>query len=806
MIKNYFLVAIRNFVRNKIFSIVNVIGLSISLSVFLVILQYVRHERSFDHFNLNSDRLYRVDHTFLNDGQVDFQSARTYPSIGPRLMTEFQEVMNYCRLFKKYRPCTVTFEDKNFKEENIFYADSSFFNVFSYPLVAGDPGSALSKAMTAIIEEKVASNLFGSENPIGKRITMGSMDGTEEFEITGVFQNPENSHLQMRVIGSYASLINLFGDEAHTSWGWYDFYTYIVLQEHASAANLESKLVEFVRRHDGTAEGKGPNMRLNLRKVSDIYLNSSLMMEASVNGDQNTVNMLFALAIVIQIIAWINYIIFATVRAFERAKEVGLRKVVGSSRIQLAFQFITESVMMGFLAAIVCVVLLYFLVPIFVERGATWISFEIFHDPIVWLSVLGIVLTGSILSGIYPAFILSALKPVTVLKGSIRSSGMGIQLRRILIGIQFSATIVLVIGILVIDKQLSFLNSIDTGFNDDHLLIVRAPDVINNRNQYAQSLQSFKESALNLSGVNSASLTSDVPGSPVSWYNGAQRLSTETTYPPRIVYTMTVDDSFLSTYQIRMVAGRFYSEMTQSDSQTVVLNEQGILALGFHSAEEGLENKIRMRGDTLRIIGVVQNYYHESPKVPIKPTAYLQIPDEKLYFSIRYASTDLPPLIDKIRATYNSIFPGSVFDHALLEDSYDQQYQAEAQQLIMFKGFGSVAVILACTGLFALTSYTIIQRVKEIGVRKVLGASDIQIFNLFAWETIHLILASNVVAIPVGVYLLNKWLEQFANKTFIDAGIIALAALLTLTLAFIAIAYNAMRAAHVKPAKYLKNE
>jgi putative ABC transport system permease protein len=708
-------------------------------------------------------------------------------------------------LFKKYRPGTISYEGIRLKEENIFYADSSFFNVFSYHLVKGDPTTVLHNVNAAMVEEGIAHTLFGSDDPLGKRIRVGSMDGIEEFEITGIFKNPENSHLQLKVVASFASIISLFGDEAHTSWGWYDFYTYLVLHPDASAESLESKLPDFVKKYDGEQDQAG--MRLNMRKVSSIHLDSDLMMEARINGDRNTVYTLAVIGIVILLIAWINYIILATARALERAKEVGLRKTAGSSRFQLSVQFIIESVMLGLASATASVLMLYtFIIPTLTSKGAVWISLDVFREASFWITLLIVVFAGSVISGFYPAFVLSSFKPALVLKGSFRTSASGVKLRKMLIILQLISTVVLVMSILVVNKQVGFLNGLERGFNAENILIIKAPDIIEDRTRYAQSLETFKQSALGLSGVAAVSITSDVPGAPVGWYNGARRLSAEATYPPAIVYTMTVDDSFIETYQIRMKAGSFFSDVSANNSRAVVLNEVGIKSLGFQSSDEAIQSKIRMRGDTLQIIGVIENYYHESPKVALKPTVYLPVPEEKLYFSIRHNTMITPASVEVLRDAYAEVFPEALFDYSILNDSYQNQYHEEFTQLATFQIYAVVAVILACMGLFALTSYTVVQRVREIGVRKVLGSSNGQIFSQFTWETIRLALISTAIAIPIGIYFLNKWLEQFVNKTSIDAGIVIGTVAMTLVITVGAVIYNALRAARMNPIRSLRGD
>ncbi|MEQ9591257.1 MAG: ABC transporter permease, partial [Cyclobacteriaceae bacterium] len=401
MIKAYFTTSFRSLKRNKLITALNVAGLAVGLATGMLILKYVQDEFSYDQFHKRKNNIYRVQHNFLREGELDFKSARTFPKVGPALQDEFPEVANYCRVFQKYKGGAVSYEDKSFNEDNILYASPSFLDMFSYELIEGDKTSALNEVHTALITPELSAKLFGNADPLGKRISIGSTSGIEEFEVRGVIRSPENSHLEFDVVLSYASLIALWGENADTAWSWYDFYTYLELQAGASPTELEEKLPAFVDKHGGESRGS-KRVQLLLQPLTDIHLHSDLMMEASINGDAETVYFLTLLAIAILLIAWINYLNLATAGAMERAKEVGVRKVIGASRLQLGFQFLAEAAMINAMSILVSFLLIYVALPFYNSFAGLQIAEkDLFLDLAFWDRVLLLFLLGTLLSGIY---------------------------------------------------------------------------------------------------------------------------------------------------------------------------------------------------------------------------------------------------------------------------------------------------------------------------------------------------------------------------------------------------------------------
>ena len=803
MFKSYLLTSLRSIVRHRWFAALNIIGLAVGLAAAMMMFRYAAHELSYDQFLINKEQIYRIDHTFLNEGKVDFAAAKTYPRVGPAMHEDFPEVASYCRIVPKYQLGFIRYGELTIREENIYYADSSFFTMFSYPWIAGDRRTALNEIHTAVIEEQTAKKYFGEEDPVGKRITMGSFDGLEEFEIRGVFRCPENSHLKMSIVFSYPSLIAIWGEGAHTFWDWYDFQTYVQLRPGSDPQALEAKLPAFVDKNGGERSGS-KRVQLSLRPVTDIHLHSNLMMEAATNGSASLVNFLIMLGILILAIAWINYINLYTARALERAREVGIRKVHGSSRWQLAGQFIAEAFTINLAAVMLSVALVFGCLPLFNELTGKSFGPELFLDPSFYSSLAALFVVGSLVSGVYPAIVLSSYKPLAVLKGKLQHSVSGILLRKGLVAGQYMASAALIAGTIVVYNQMKHLQSVDLGINIDNTLIVRAPEVVTNPVQYANSLESFKQTVLTDHRVTDGSLTSIAPGTRVGWYSRARRVGGDLENQPVVLYLTTVDQNYFRTYDIKLAEGRFFADDVQEDSTNIVINEKAVTQLGFKDAREAIQGKVTFRGDTFSVIGVIRNYHQESPKEDFRPAVFRLSNDERSYFSFRFSEGDPSGLLARMQTAYSGLFPGMPFEYFFVRDRYDAQYEGERKFLGTFTLFASIAIIVASLGLFGLSSYAIVQRTKEVGIRKVLGSTDRQVFLMFSGEFFILILLGNIAAIPIVWYAMDNWLSGFAERIDVGGTVFVVTLGVTAMLALATVSYHAIRTARLNPAKALR--
>lgn len=804
MIKNYLVSGVRALLRHKTFAVLNVFGLAVGIAAGMLILQYVEHELSYDSFHQRADRIFRVDHRFMKNGQLDFGSARTYPRVGPAMFADFAEVENFCRLVPEYRGALVRYNEIAFHEENVWYADSSLLTMFTFPWIEGDQHTSLTEVNTAVVEESVARKYFGDASPVGKRISLGSMNGTIDVEVRGVFRVPANSHLPMNVVVSYPTVVSRWGESAQNGWGWYDFHTYLLLRPGTDVYALEQKLPAFVDRNGGPRLNSD-RVQLSLRPLSDIHLNSHLMMEAGVNGSSRIVYFLLLLGIATLVIAWINYINLATARAMERAREVGVRKVSGSSRLQLGMQFMLEAFIVNTLSLVFAIALIAALLPIFNELTGKTFDLTIMLTWSFAARLFLLLLAGSLLTGFYPALVLSSFRPITVLKGSLQHASGGQLFRKVMVVGQFMASVVLIAGTMIVFSQLQHLQSIELGINIDDTMVIKVPEVVDDRIRYNMALESYRDEMMNHPGVMEGTISSEIPGRAVGWYGGGKQIGIDQELPSAILYLTTVDANYFNLYGIDVVAGRTYDPVSRFDSANVVINSRAVQSLGFPSAQEAIQGKILLRGDTLNVIGVVEDYHHESPKDDYRPSAYILSPDERAFFSFR-VSEATPAVVDAARARFASFFPGVPFEHFFLHDMYQQQYESENKFLSVFTVFAILAIVIASLGLFGLSAYTISLRTKEVGIRKVLGSSMWQIFVLFSRDFLTLILISNLIAIPIVWTTMNNWLSSFVERIDIEVGVFVVTAFVSLILAIGTISYHVWKSATLNPARALRSE
>lgn len=803
MFKNYLITTFRNFQRNRFTSYLNIIGLGIGMAVFLIISQYVYWEKSYDQFHANKNQLFRVSHIFYKEGEVDYHGAGTFPKVGPALKADFPEVEEACRLIKKYRPGIVRYENQFFREENLYYADPSFFKLFSYPLLVGDPENVLIEPQTALIAKHHVKKYFGDENPIGKQIVVGSPDGEETFEIVGVFASPENSHLKFDFIFSYASLINLWGSSADNSWGWYDFYTYILLQPGTNIQAFEQKFPAFADKYGGERLGSN-RVGFQLQKADEIYLSSNLIYEARVNGSASTVAFLLILSIFILVIALINYVNLATAKAINRAKEVGIRKTLGSSKLQLVGQFLLEALLVNGLALILGILLLHICFPIFLQLTGKSVEILLINQYGFWAWLLLLWIGGALLSGFYPALILSSYKPVAIVKGlTFRGSGK-VRTRKILVIGQFVASAALIAGTLVVNNQLTFMKEHEMGIKVDSVLVIQAPNVITELTAYDQSLELYKNRLLGLPSVYNAAVSSEIPGKQVSWYAGSQRLGKDYEDFRTVIFRMSIDRNYLSMYDNHFLAGRNFQRA--EDSLNIILNREAIDVFEYDSPQEAINQRLVIGRDTFSVIGVVENYHQESLKEAFRPTVFLYIPQELNFFTAKIDLKKKEEIISRVNQIYADVFPGTPFEYYFLDDYLSRIYEAENNFLKIFLTFAGLALLIALLGLIGLAFYAMEQRKKEITVRKVLGSTTVGIFILLSKDILKQILWANLIAAPIILYCSMKWLNNFAFRDAFPWQVLLVALFSTLLFALITVSFHIIKVASVNPALALRQE
>ncbi|HEY4323103.1 MAG TPA: ABC transporter permease [Mucilaginibacter sp.] len=827
MLKNYFKIALRNLKTSKGYTMLNLFGLAIGLTGCLVLFQYVSYEKSYDAFNKQADNIVRLRMDFHAQGRLTMQSATVFPGLGPRMKKDFPEISNYCRLVDAHvawagvEPAQLNLVFSNdaqnirVMENKGFYVDPSFLQMFTIPFLKGDPNTALNGPDKMVISEDMAKKYFGTTDATGKLMTIREGGQVYNYLITGVFKNyPKNSHLSFDYLISYKTFIGLIhrlskGNEMDPDMtlNWYDFYVYLQLRPGADGKALEAKFPAFSIRYNINSPRRVANNNLidfYTMPMRDIHLYSHYNEEASVNGDGKSVSFLFLVAFIIIAIAWVNYTNLATARSLERAREVGVRKLLGALRADLIVQFLTESFLLNLTALVIAVVLALLFTPFFNGLLSSNMDFGI-HLPAAYVfGFVGLFLAGSFLSGIYPAFILSGYQPISVLKGAFKNTNKGHFLRKGLIMGQFAVSIILIVGTVIVFQQVSFMRNQQLGVNIDRTLVLNGPVSVLD-SAYVDSYRSFKDELLQVSGVKNVTASTSVMGKEIYYTNDVGLVHS----PDHQVYTFYfqyMDEDFVPAFDIKMLAGRNFSKEFTTDKKAMLLNETAAKLLGFKKPADALNEKIGYYRDSIKIIGVVADFHQMGLNQSINPIIFMLKPEAKNFYSIKLNTPNTSQTITSVEKVWARHFPADPFNFFFLNQSFDNQYKADIQFGKVFGIFSVLAICIACFGLLSLSAYTVIQRTKEIGIRKVLGASVGGIFILLSREMIILVLASILIATPIAWYVMYLWLRDFAYRVTIHWWVFVLAGLATVLIAVLTVSYQAVKAAMTNPTKSLRAE
>ncbi len=814
MIKNYIKTTFRTLGKNRVYSTLNILGLALGLAACLFIVQYVSYEYSYDKFHSNYEDIYRVRYMVYRGGELDIDCAAAVPRVGPFMKETMPEVVEFARAF----PMETIFEFNNtqYREKRVQIADPSFLKIFDYPLIYGDAETALNDPNKIVITESTARKYFGRTDVIGETLEMHSwIDGN--FEVTGVTPDvPDNSHLKYNVLISYETLNNtvrsnngLASDaqvSSETSWGWYDFNTYVLLREGTDPEVFDEKFTEVLyEERKESFEKYDFRSDFPLQPITDIHLYSSLLQESEPQeqGDGDTVFFLSMIAAFILIIAWINYINLSTAKSLERAKEVGVRKSMGAYKKQLMYQFLVESFVLNFLALMIALLVVILATPLFSQLADAPLSRSFFLRVDFWVAVVGIFVVGSILSGLYPAFILSSFRPIQVLKGKLTTNKSGIMLRRALVVFQFAASVTLIAGTIIVYQQLRHMNKLDLGFDMTDTLVIQGPHP--NDSTFATRLQSFQDELKSKSIVNEVAKSSNIPGEEIFWTRG-MRKQEETQDKNFIVYLAGVDHDYFSTYDIDILAGRNYDPSITTDTANILINHAAMESLKIPSPEEAIGVRVNVGGDTRTIIGIVDNYTQLSLKTKVNPLVFPLVERASDFITVKLSSQDYQDAYQEVKALFDQFFPGAPFDTFFLDEFYNRQYVNERNFSRTFTLFALFAIVVACLGLFGLTSFTAMQRTKEIGIRKVLGADVSQIVLILSKEFLILVIVANVISWPIVYLVMDGWLDNFTSRISIGVIVFLISALLVLLIAIVSVGYKTLMTARTNPVKALRYE
>jgi len=814
MLKSYLKTAYRNLLKNKVFSLINILGLAIGMVACLLILQYVSFELSYDDFRRPD--IYRlVQHNYMN-GELVGQRAQTTPALAPALGSDIPEVVRSARLVHTgplMSDPVMQVDIRSFHEENIYYADSSFLSMFSYQMISGDADEALAQPGSIVISESMANKYFPNQNAIDQLLTFHRGDlGSTLLKVTGIYADiPKNSHLHTDFLISFNSLPKNWNlDE---NWGWGNFYNYVEVVPDTNPDLIRDKIATVIESYQGEklAEWRkaGYVRTTDIQPIQNIHLDSDLEAEIETNGSRRTVEFLTLIAFFILLIAWINYLNLTTAKSVERAKEIGIRKVIGSSRKQLIGQILSESLVVTLLATTLAFTLSQLLMPTF--RTFTQGSFTTSFNIELSVGILVLFLIGSFLAGLYPALVLSAYRPLSVLKGSTNSSKEGVVLRKGLVVFQFAASIALIAGTVIVQHQLDFMRKQDLGLNMDQTLVVKGPGLKDST--YQQKLTYFRNEASKLPQLKEIARSSNVPGQEVSWGREFYR----PTHPenPIGINIVAVDEEFFDLYEANFRAGRNFSRKIPSDRGAVIFNETAIQLLGFETAEEAiLQPVVWNEADddklTKTIVGIVEDFNQESLHQRVGPMVfvlkrYLNAPWAGEYYSLKI-SNDYSTALTNIRLKWAMAFPNSPFDYFFLDDYFDHQYQADRQFGKIFSLFAGLAIFIACLGLFGLSSYMTLQRTREIGIRKVLGASTQSIVTLLSHDFVLLVAIASILILPIVYFLAQDWLENYAYRTEIQWWLLGLPVAFVWLLALITVSIQIIKTTLANPVDSLRYE
>jgi putative ABC transport system permease protein len=807
MLRNYFKIAWRNITRQKGYSLINIVGLGIGIAACLLILQYVSFELSYEDFQVNKDRIYRVKQDRYDNGKLSTEWAAGAYAVGNSFKDAIPEIEDYTKVLRR-DPVIAEVNNQPVQVKSAFFASGSFFRMFSFPLIAGNSNKALTDPYTAALSESTAKRLYGTTSIIGKRLTLNR---STDYTVTAVYKDaPTNTQIKPDLLLSYASFVKRSTDSTgrgpETAWLWDGCLTYLLLRKDADPAVVERKFEPVVEKFTA-ADMKRYNSAVvyHLQPLLDIHLYSHYMGEPGPNGDGKTVYLLLGIAFFIAIIAWVNYVNLATARAINRAKEVGIRKTVGSQKGQLIVQFLSESALLNGIALLVALLIVLIALPGFNRLSGQDLSFALFKKLDFWFSLVALFTIGTFLSGIYPAFVLSGFKPIEVLKGKMTATSRGSLLRKGLVVFQFAASLFLLIGTVAVYHQIQYMRKQSLGINIDQTLVVKPPTVLTD-STYVRDMTALKQSLDEQTSVKGVTISTTIPGQPVDWNAGGIKLVGTDESAQKQYRVIGMDYDYMKLYGIKLLTGRTFSRDFGADEHAVLFNKKAFEQLGLDKPEEAIGKKIDFWGEQYTIIGITENFHQQSLRESIEPLIFRLIPAVRGYLSVKTTAANAPKTIASVKTDWNKFFPGNTFEYFFLDDHFDQQYQADQKFGQVFALFTSLAILVACLGLFGLASFTTIQRTKEIGIRKVLGASVFQILKLLYREFALLLVIAFVLAVPIAWYVISNWLQGYAYRTDIHWFYFVIPFVTILSIALLTVSFQSLKAAIANPIKSLRTE
>jgi putative ABC transport system permease protein len=804
MFRNYLKTAWRNIRKNKLFSFINILGLSLGIATCFIIMLYVQDELSYDRFNKNADNIARVVFKAdINGGKIN--ESVTMPPVAATIKKDFPEVQDATRIAGFGTP-KIIYNNTVFKDDKFALVDPNFFSIFTLPMIKGDAKTALAQPDAIVLTKETAEKYFGKEEPIGKIIEV-TTDSSRLYKVTGVIKNiPVNSHFHFDMFGSLLG----WKDATSDTWLGSSYHTYLLLKPGTDLKKMETKFPAMVAKYMGPqiqqAMGlsleqfitRGNSLGFALQPLKDIHLNSNTSTEFEPGGNASYVYIFGGVAIFMLIVACINFINLSTAGASKRAKEVGVRKVAGSGKLQLISQFLSESILITFFALFIAFALVQLALPAFNNISGKHLGFDV--KPI--LTFIGLGLLVGVVAGIYPAFYLSSFKPIAVLKGKPTSNHKSFGLRSGLVVFQFFISVALIIGTIVVYQQMKYIQNKDLGFNKEQIIVIP--------NSYAlgKNEQVFKQQMLQDPRIVNATASYYKPAGPTNYNNAlAYAQGNDNNIVDGVEYH--VDENYIPTLGMKMVSGRNFSKEFAMDSLGIILNETAAHAFGWNDMSAVGKTVIRQNSDRgnnipFHVIGVVKNFNFKSLHEAISPLYMTLQPEGGLIFKIK--TTDVAGLLAAMKKDWDAYNTGEPFTYNFMDDLFNKTYSTEQKTGNILNIFSVLIILVACLGLFGLVTYTAEQRTKEIGIRKVLGASVSQVTQMLSKEFLKLVLIASLIAFPVAWWAMNKWLQSFAYRIHISWWIFVVAGLIALLIALLTVSFQAIKAAIANPVKSLRTE
>jgi putative ABC transport system permease protein len=790
-------------------SFINLFGLAIGLTCCMLILAFILNELSYDKYNTNANRIYRVTRSFNNqDGIISLNLSTIAPAFGPYLKNDFPEIQKMTRMLKN-GITSFRYKENLFNENNIYFADDNLFDVFTLKVKEGNPKTALSDPFTVMLSEDMAKRYFGNEDPMNKTIRAYNQFN---LKVTGVYKDfPSNSHMHPDALVSFTTLndTTVYGAEnLRTSWGNNSFFNFLLLPENYHVKNMIDRFPQFVDKHMNHKDYNGLNpskfTKLGLQKLTDIHLRSNMDYEAEPNGDISRVYIFSLIALFILLIACINYMNLSTARSALRAREIGIRKVIGARKKELIFQFLSESVLICWVAIIAAFFLTALALPWLNKISGQQISY---HDLLKWKIVIPLLLTPFILgiiSGIYPALFMSSFQPVKTLKGLFKAGGNSISLRKVLVVAQFAISIVLIISTAIVFQQLHYIQNKSLGFDKEHQIILPYG------NDVDKQYDVFRNAVLRNTSFKEMGRSSRIPTGRLLDDQGAYTLVGDSLKPVNTdIKMVNVDYDFIPVYNIKVVAGRNFSREFSTDTAGFVLNETSIKVLGWKNPQEAVGKDFKYGNQKGRIIGVISDFNFESMHQKIVPMVLTMNPPSQAYYNnitIKISGNNIAGSLAFLEKTWKTLLPETPYQFSFLDENFNKLYEKEQKQGTLYIFFACIAIFIACLGLFGLSSFAITQRIKEIGVRKVLGANVGIIVTLLSKDFLKLVIIAALLAFPIAWFAMNNWLKDFAFRVSIEWWVFILAGILASFIALLTVSVHAIKAANANPVNSLRSE